>query len=108
MSSRYLNRTARIQQIVASYYKLQYEDMFSPARDAFVSQPRQVAMFLVREFTNQPLTEIGRRFRKDHTTVINGLKRVEQRLQTQSWLAGEIDTLRRRIERETADLELSA
>lgn len=103
---RYLNRTARIQAIVAKYYRLNYEDMFSPVRDAYVCQPRQVAMYLVREVTGQSLDDIGRRFRKHHTTVISALSSVEKRLQSQPWLAGEIDTLRRKIAREMVADEL--
>ena len=97
----YLNRIARIQAIVASYYKLNYEDMFSPVRDTYVCHPRQVAMYLVREITGASTPIIGRRFRKDHTTVLSALKAVDKRLQIQPWLPGEMDTLRKRIARET-------
>jgi chromosomal replication initiator protein len=96
----YIGRIARIQAVVASYYRLDYEDMFSPVRDAYVCQPRQVAMYLVKEFVGSSTLEIGRRFRRDHSTVISALRAVEKRLVTQSWLPGEMDTLRRRIERE--------
>ena len=102
----YLDRTSRIQQIVASYYKLDYEDMFSPVRDAYICQPRQIAMYLVREVVGLSSPRIARRFRKDHSTVLSAFKAVERRLLTQSWLPGEMETLRRKISRDTACYEL--
>ena len=38
-------------------------------------------MYLIRTMTNLSLPEIGREFDRDHTTVMHGLKKVEQTLQ---------------------------
>ena len=49
-------------------------------------------MYLIRTMTNLSLPEIGREFDRDHTTVMHGLKKVEQALQNSS--SGLSDTIR--------------
>ena len=49
-----------------------------PRRHRHVTQPRQVAMYLIRELTDESLPRIGAFFGgRDHTTVLNALKRIE-------------------------------
>lgn len=48
----------------------------SKARPTEVSNVRQLGMALARKFTAAPLTEIGRRFHRDHTTVLHALARM--------------------------------
>jgi len=49
-----------------------------PRRHRHVTQPRQVAMYLIRELTDESLPRIGSLFGgRDHTTVLNALKRIE-------------------------------
>jgi chromosomal replication initiator protein len=55
------------------------EAMLSPSRVRRVARARQVAMYLTREHTDLSLPEIARAFnRRDHTTVMHAVKRVEQ------------------------------
>lgn len=42
------------------------------------SQPRQIAMYLAREMTGAPYTEIGRRFARDHTTILWGVAKIRK------------------------------
>jgi chromosomal replication initiator protein len=50
-----------------------------PRRHRHVTQPRQVAMYLIRELTDESLPRIGSLFGgRDHTTVLNALKRIKQ------------------------------
>ena len=52
--------------------------MKGPRRQRHVTQPRQVAMYLIRELTDESLPRIGSLFGgRDHTTVLNALKRVD-------------------------------
>lgn len=41
---------------------------------------RQIAMFLIRKHTKLSLVEIGRKFKKDHSTIIHGLQKINDYL----------------------------
>lgn len=60
-----------IQKTVAQFFQLKVADLKSKKRSRDISVPRQIAMYICREFTQASLPEIGRQFGgKDHTTVI--------------------------------------
>jgi hypothetical protein len=61
---------ANIQATVAAYYDLPLQTMTSAQQYSKMAHPRQLAMFLAAELTNKSIAEIGRRFSKDHTTVL--------------------------------------
>lgn len=66
-----------IQKTVAEYFKIRVADLLSKNRKQSITRPRQIAMTLARELTNQSLPEIGDAFGgRDHTTVINACKRI--------------------------------
>ncbi len=68
-----------IQRTVAEYFKLKVSDLIAETRKQTITRPRQVAMALARELTSHSYPEIGHAFGgRDHTTVINACKRVEE------------------------------
>ena len=57
------------------------DDLLSPSRAAQVAWPRQVAMYLSRELTDQTLPAIGAAFGgRNHTTVMHACRRTAERL----------------------------
>ena len=65
------------------------------ARQRRVAWPRQVAMYLARELTDESLPAIGRHFgRRDHTTVIHAVRRTEQKIVADSASRKAVDDLR--------------
>ena len=67
----------RIQGAVAEYFKISLADMYSKTRVKKIAVPRQVAMYLCKELTQSSLAEIGERFgKRDHTTVLHGVKKI--------------------------------
>ena len=67
-----------IQKIVAEYFHVQVADLRSKTRTRSVVEPRQYAMFLIREMTNYSLPEIGGFFGgRDHTTVLHACKKIQ-------------------------------
>jgi chromosomal replication initiator protein len=63
---------------VSDEFDLTAQDLKGPRRQRHITIPRQVAMHLARQLTKSSLPQIGAAFGgRDHTTVINGLKRVE-------------------------------
>lgn len=74
-------------------------ELRGPRRHRHVTVPRQVAMYLIRELTDASLPAIGELFGgRDHTTVINALKRIEQLRAADPGLRHRMDTLRKRLE----------
>jgi chromosomal replication initiator protein len=88
-----------IQKRVAAHFNIRLADMHSARRARNVARPRQVAMYLAKQLTSRSLPEIGRKFGgRDHTTVMHGVKRVEQLRETDAAFAEDIDLLKRMIE----------
>ena len=74
-----------IQKTVADFYKIKVADMFSKKRTRNLARPRQIAMALAKELTNQSLPEIGESFGgRDHTTVIHACRKVAELRETEA------------------------
>ncbi|MBU0643248.1 MAG: chromosomal replication initiator protein DnaA, partial [Alphaproteobacteria bacterium] len=74
-------------------------DMIGPKRVRSIARPRQVAMYLAKQLTSRSLPEIGRRFGgRDHTTVMHGVRRIEELKGTDSQIADDVEMLRRALE----------
>ena len=88
-----------IQRRVSEHYNIRLSDMIGPKRLRSYARPRQVAMYLCKQLTTRSLPEIGRRFGgRDHTTVMHGVKRIEELKGQDSQIADDIELLRRALE----------
>ena len=73
-------RIETIQRIVAMKYSVDVKDLKGHQRTASISMPRQVAMYLCCEMTDQSSTDVGRAFGgKDHSTVLHARKKISKR-----------------------------
>jgi chromosomal replication initiator protein len=87
-----------IQKLVAAHFNIRINDLKSANRSKPIVIARQVAMFLIKKHLDKSLTDIGRYFGgKDHTTVINALRRIETQLEGNTDLKKDFDELDRRI-----------
>lgn len=87
----------RIQRMVAKHFDVPLEGMLSKSRNAIVNTPRMVAVFLVKEFTNRSLPEIGRSFNRDHTTILHAVRTIGEKIRADEVLRTEVDALRKKI-----------
>ncbi|MTH77265.1 chromosomal replication initiator protein DnaA [Paracoccus aestuariivivens] len=88
-----------IQRKVAEHYNIRLSDMIGPKRVRTVARPRQIAMYLSKQMTSRSLPEIGRRFGgRDHTTIMHGVRKIEELRTADRSLAEDIDLLRRLLE----------
>ncbi|WP_067951693.1 chromosomal replication initiator protein DnaA, partial [Sulfitobacter sp. HI0129] len=88
-----------IQRKVSDHYNIRLSDMIGPKRLRSYARPRQVAMYLCKHMTSRSLPEIGRRFGgRDHTTVMHGVRRIEELKQTDGQIAEDLELLRRALE----------
>ena len=88
-----------IQRKVSDHYNIRLSDMIGPKRLRSFARPRQVAMYLCKHMTSRSLPEIGRRFGgRDHTTVMHGVKRIEELKVSDGQIAEDLELLRRALE----------
>lgn len=88
-----------IQRKVAEHYNIRMSDLIGPKRVRSYARPRQVAMYLAKSLTARSLPEIGRRFGgRDHTTVIHGVRRIEELKSQDGQIAEDVEMLRRALE----------
>ena len=56
-------------------------------------------MYLSKTLTSRSLPDIGRRFgKRDHTTVMHGVKKIEELCNTDAQIADDLEILRRALE----------
>jgi len=71
----------RIINTVAEYYSLTPSQLIGPSRQGDVALARHISMYLIRALLDVPFTKIGFIFGgKDHSTVMNGVTKVENSL----------------------------
>ena len=88
-----------IQRKVSEHYNIRLSDMIGPKRLRTYARPRQIAMFLSKQLTSRSLPEIGRRFGgRDHTTVMHGVRRIEELRSQDGQIAEDLEMLRRALE----------
>lgn len=95
-SSRPKHITAR--QVVdktASYFDLKIDEICSPARDRHIAEPRQMAMYLLRSELKLSFPKIARELgRKDHTTAIHSVEKIEREIKLNTRVRQQIADLR--------------
>lgn len=68
-----------IQKEVAEYFQIRATDLKDPTRKRAIARPRQIAMAIAAELTNNSLQSIGHEFGgRDHTTVLHAVRNVEK------------------------------
>ena len=89
---------SKIQKIVADYFRISIDDLKSKKRNASISFPRQIAMYLCRKHTEESFDNIGLEFGgKDHSTVIFACEKIEKERNKDNTLADAIDKLEKEI-----------
>jgi chromosomal replication initiator protein len=72
-----------IMKFVSNYFSTSIEDMKGKTRKREIVVPRQVTMYLTKEYTNMSLKAIGYHFgNRDHSTVIHAIKTVNDMMDT--------------------------
>ncbi len=85
-----------IQKKVAAHFNINQSDITGKKRVKNIVVPRQIAMYLSRELTDNSLPRIGKEFGgKDHTTVLHAIDKIEKQLDTDSELQNEINSFKK-------------
>ncbi len=85
----------QIQEEVAKYYHISLKDLKGKKRVKSIVVPRQIAMYLSRELTDNSLPKIGADFGgKDHTTVIHAHEKIQQLLEKDATIQNEVSEIK--------------
>ena len=88
----------KIINVVSDYYNLAPGQLVGKTRTGQIALARHVAMYLIRINIDIPLTKIGAMFGgRDHTTVMNGITKVEEMLKTDESLKAAINDLQKTL-----------
>lgn len=80
--------------VVCSYYNVKQSQLKSPIRSESLSLPRQVAMFLLRRELNMKHQEIANLLkRRDHTTIMHGVEKINKMLVKDEFFKKEVDRI---------------
>jgi chromosomal replication initiator protein len=82
-------------QIVSDFYNIDEKTLCEKTRRKEVVKPRQITMYILREYLNTSYPHIGSKLGgRDHTTVIHACEKIKKDIQRDSVLLGEIDQIK--------------
>lgn len=82
-----------IQDFVTKNFGLTKEILISPSRKQGIVYPRQIAIFLCRRYTKEPLQNIGQAFSRKHSSIIHSLEVIDTKYHQNLKTKREIDFL---------------
>ncbi len=81
-------------EVVSEHYNVKSDDILSKKRNAEITLPRQIAMYLCRKLTDCSLNDIGIALgNKDHSTVMHGIDKINEDIKKNPELSSQIDIL---------------
>lgn len=82
----------------ARHFQISTEDILGPKRDKDIVMPRQIAMYILRSELHLSFPKIARELgRKDHTTAIHSVEKIEKESQIDSILRTTIAEIKERL-----------
>ncbi len=87
-----------IMTLITTEFAISARELTGKGRTQTVSQPRQIAMYLLREHTESSLDDIGRIFgNRDHTTVLYAVNKIGERGKKDRMFKDMLDGLSNRL-----------
>lgn len=87
-----------VQRVVEEYYRVSHEDIIGPRRTQNIAWARHVAVYLSNSLCEMTTPAIGAAFGgRDHSTVLNSLKKVEKEMKDNRQIFEDLQTLKNKI-----------
>ncbi|MBI5682149.1 MAG: chromosomal replication initiator protein DnaA [Deltaproteobacteria bacterium] len=87
-----------VQKVVANFFNINVSDLRSKRRPNNIAMPRQIAMYMAREYTKASFPAIGESFGgKDHSTVIYAHKKLKENMNNNPDLKQTVESLKNRL-----------
>ena len=83
---------------VSAYFKKRPDELARRSKRRDVLVPRQLAMYLCRRYTDAPLSEIGAALGREHSSVSNAVRAVEQAMLARAPLRYQVEALCARLD----------
>ncbi|MBT8351226.1 MAG: chromosomal replication initiator protein DnaA [Deltaproteobacteria bacterium] len=87
-----------IKNLVCKNYKISISDIVSRSRKQNIVQPRQIAIYLSRRFTDLSLQNIGKSFNRYHATALHSIGAVERGLREDATIKKKVDFFCKKLE----------
>jgi chromosomal replication initiator protein len=87
-----------IKRLVCSHFKISTAEIASRSRKQAVVRPRQIAFYLARNYTDQPLQAIGKSFNRYHATVLHSIGIIERGIKENSAMQQQVAFFCKRLE----------
>jgi chromosomal replication initiator protein len=87
-----------IKKMVCKYYNVDMADIVSRSRKQNFVRPRQMAIYLARQYTDAPLQTIGKAFNRYHATALHSINCIERGLKQDSSIKKQVGFLRQKLE----------
>lgn len=85
---------ADIQKEVESFYKISHADLVGKKRNRNIIWARQIGIYLCRQMLDLTFNDIGKKFNRDHATVMYSVTNVEEKMKENREIREELETLR--------------
>ncbi len=92
--------TETIRDFIAKQFDTPVEDLLSKSRKRTITFPRQVGMYLSRKLTGEALSDIGKTFHRDHSTVVHAIRVISEAINSSGSVRGQIELLTDKIRKE--------
>lgn len=86
-----------IQKEVEQFYRVSHADLIGSKRSRNIMYARQVAIYLCRRILDIPYNDIGKKFNRDHSTVMYSVEKIERRLRESRELEEELEIIIKNI-----------
>lgn len=97
-NTNFKNDIQKIQRVVAEYYNVTVDDLKSKKRVATIAFPRQIAIYLSRNLTDESFPRIGMEFGgRDHSTVIHSCDKISNEIKNNKQLEKIIEEIKKKL-----------
>lgn len=84
--------------IVADHFGISADDITSKKRNAEFVMPRQICMYMIREYTATSLEATAKLLnKKDHTTVIHGINKIKEEMDKNGDIKNKVEIIKKKI-----------
>ena len=87
-----------IQRHVADYYDIRVSDITGSKRPQNIALPRQIAMYLSRELTEESLPSIGEVFNRNHATILHAYKAIRGKAEKDAQFKLVVNQLKKQLQ----------
>ena len=91
--------------LVCKYYNVSSKELASRSRKQAIVRPRQVAIYLSRCYTDEPLQAIGKSFNRYHATALHAIGAIEKGIREGTQIKSQVEYLEKKLE--SGDFSLS-